>query len=207
MADGYDYTEVIEWLNNWLAQNGTISESDPEKLSKFMREFGEQVIDNSGYYNHSGANLILYSGDISDVRAWRVVEGYCNSNTGFYFISNTYAGKMLNNDKVADAILKICGKDKNLMYRVCGWEVNGVRYSTFGGELAFDDRVSFNLASKAEGDVMFWGPNAVTGKVFSETEIRALLTNPNVTRLLLTSSFFLFPAALELFSASGVSNI
>ena len=48
MADGYDYTEVIEWLNNWLAQNGTISESDPEKLSKFMREFGEQVIDNSG---------------------------------------------------------------------------------------------------------------------------------------------------------------
>ena len=149
MADGYDYKEVTEWLNDWLAQNGTISESDPEKLSKFMREFGEQVIDNSGYYNHSGANLILYSGDISDVRAWRVVEGYCNANTGFYFISNTYAGKMLNNEDVTDAILKICGNDDTLMYRVCGWPVDGVRSSTFGGELALDDRVSFNLASKA----------------------------------------------------------
>ena len=31
MADGYDYTEVTEWLNDWLAQNSTISESDPEK--------------------------------------------------------------------------------------------------------------------------------------------------------------------------------
>ncbi len=58
MADENRFIVVAEWLKDWLALNGTVSESDPEKLSKFMREFGEQVIDNSGYYNHSGANLI-----------------------------------------------------------------------------------------------------------------------------------------------------
>lgn len=60
MADESIFAEVSKWLKGWLAQNGTISENDPEKLSKFMREFGEQVIDNSGYYNHNGANLIPY---------------------------------------------------------------------------------------------------------------------------------------------------
>lgn len=60
MADENRFTVVAEWLNDWLALNGTVIENDPEKLSKFMREFGEQVIDKAGYYNHSGANLIPY---------------------------------------------------------------------------------------------------------------------------------------------------
>ena len=58
MADENRFIVVAEWLNDWLALNGTVSENDPEKLSKFMREFGQQVIDKTGYYNHSGANLI-----------------------------------------------------------------------------------------------------------------------------------------------------
>lgn len=89
MADENRFTVVAEWLNDWLALNGTVSENDPEKLSKFMREFGEQVIDYGGYYRHNGANLILYSGSVADVPAWQIVAGYCKANPDCYYNIST----------------------------------------------------------------------------------------------------------------------
>ena len=51
--------------------------------------------------------LILYGGWNGDVPMWQIAESAANSGQGYYFISQTEAGSLLNNDIVKNKINKI----------------------------------------------------------------------------------------------------
>ena len=95
---------IMLFLDNWLETNGTIDVSDNSKLSKFMTELGNEI-DKLSVAPPNGANkLILYGGWNGDVPMWRVAEGASNSGIGYYFISDTEAGKILNDGFIREQI-------------------------------------------------------------------------------------------------------
>ena len=80
--------KVVEWIEAWKADNGgsTINE---DQIESFMKAFGEKVIDVADYNVSGGSKLILYSGPIGDISGYKVVKSICESNDGYYCISNT----------------------------------------------------------------------------------------------------------------------
>ncbi len=95
---------VINFLDVWLKNKGTIDASDTSKLKEFMSGLGAEI-DNLSIDPPEGASkLILYGGMNSDVPMWRIAEGAANSGQGYYFISQTEAGSVLNNDVVKKKI-------------------------------------------------------------------------------------------------------
>ncbi|GEM_PF-1744289 len=175
---------IMLFLDNWLETNGTIDVSDNSKLSKFMTELGNEI-DKLSVAPPNGANkLILYGGWNGDVPMWRVAEGASNSGIGYYFISDTEAGKILNDGFIREQIKQICNGDNNLIDRIYGNPINGNRSAyVVDGQLAINDRISYNLAKNASGNVTIWAPNGIINSVLSDTELRAVLTNKKITSI------------------------
>ena len=90
-----------------LKKNGTINATDTDALKKFMTGLGSKI-DSLSITPPTGSNkLILYGGWNGDVPMWQIAEGAANSGQGYYFISQTEAGSLLNNDIVKNKINKI----------------------------------------------------------------------------------------------------
>lgn len=176
--------ELLKFLNEWIEKNGTINATDTDALKKFMTGLGSKI-DSLSITPPTGSNkLILYGGWNGDVPMWQIAEGAANSGQGYYFISQTEAGSLLNNDIVKNKINKICDYDKNLYDKIFGNPVNGNRNAyVVDGELSINDRVSKRLAQNASGNVTIWAPDCPTNKVLSDTELRSVLTNDNITSI------------------------
>lgn len=176
--------ELLKFLNEWIEKNGTINATDTDALKKFMTGLGSKI-DSLSITPPTGSNkLILYGGWNGDVPMWQIAEGAANSGQGYYFISQTEAGSLLNNDILKNKINKICDYDKDLYDKIFGNPVNGNRNAyVVDGELSINDRVSKRLAQNASGNVTIWAPDCPTNKVLSDTELRSVLTNDNITSI------------------------
>ncbi len=175
---------LLNFLNEWIRNNGTLNASDTGMLKSFMSGLGAEI-DSLSIVPPTGSNkLILYGGWNGDVPMWQIAEGAANSGQGYYFISQTEAGSVLNNDVVKKKINEICDYDKNLYDKIFGNPVNDKRNAyVVDGELSINDRVSNRLAQNATGDVTIWAPDCPTNKVLSDTELRAVLTNNKITSI------------------------
>ncbi len=168
--------KLVAFLNEWLENNGKIVNNgitDSNKLEKFMKDFGG-YIDGLDYTpQNNGNKLILYADKYGNVGMWLYAQGASNTNIGYYFISNTIAGKLLNDDGLKNKLLvEICGDNEDLFNQIFGNPVNGNRSRFVEGQLAINDRVSANLVKHAKGDVTIWAPNSPYGKVLTDTELK-----------------------------------
>ena len=92
--------DLLNFLNEWIRNNGTLNASDTGMLKSFMSGLGAEI-DSLSIVPPTGSNkLILYGGWNGDVPMWQIAEGAANSGQGYYFISQTEAGSVLNNDVV-----------------------------------------------------------------------------------------------------------
>lgn len=175
---------ITKFLKDWLSKEGIITSSDTEKLSRFMTELGIEIDKLSVDPPDGASNLILYGGNSADVPMWRIADGASKSGQGFYFISNTEAGLFLNNEECFDIIKEICDKDIEFIDRIYGNSVNGRRSAyVIEGHLTINDHVSANLAKRASGNVTIWAPEGKVNSVFSDTELRNVLTNSKITSI------------------------
>lgn len=130
---------VLNFLNNWLENKGAINPSDTDTLKEFMSGLGTEI-NKLSIDPPQGANkLILYGGMNGDVPMWQIAKGASDSGQGYYYISNTEAGKILNNDEIKDALREICDYDKNLYDKIFGNPVNDKRFFS-------DDMFSVEMA-------------------------------------------------------------
>lgn len=53
--------DILNFLDNWMVTKGVITETDTNKLSQFMSEFGMQIDKLSIAPDNGGTNLVLYS--------------------------------------------------------------------------------------------------------------------------------------------------
>lgn len=160
--------EILEFLDNWFKKNGTIDSTDTSKLSQFMSEFGAEIDKLSVVPPEGASKLILYGGWNGDVPMWRIAEGASKSGKGYYFISSTEAGEILNDGLLRERIDDICGSNEDLINRIYGNQVNGVRSAyVVDGQLAINDRISYNLAKNASGNVTIWAPNGIINSYLS----------------------------------------
>lgn len=146
-------SDIINFLDDWLKNKGTIDVSDTNKIKEFMSGLGAEI-DKLSIDPPAGASkLILYGGTNSGVPMWRIAEGAANSGQGYYFISQTEAGKLISGTdptftKKLDAI---CNGDDDLINKILGNPVNRERERFVEGELSVNDRISNRLAQNASG--------------------------------------------------------
>ncbi len=178
-----DYSKIENFLDQYLLDNGILTSGDDQKLEHFMQELGKYVDQLSYLPDNGGDKLILYSGSYGE-NMWRYAEAASETGEGFYFISNTEAGRMINAPQISRKIMDICGGDTELVARIYGNSTaNGRSPYTVGNQLSINDRISANLASQASGNVTIWAPNGEPGKVLSDTELRYVLTNDRITSI------------------------
>ncbi len=96
--------ELLNFLNEWIEKKGTLNASDTDTLKKFMTGLGSEIDSLSISPLTGSSKLILYGGWNGDVPMWQIAEGAANSGQGYYFISQTEAGSVLNNDVVKKKI-------------------------------------------------------------------------------------------------------
>lgn len=176
--------KLLDFLDGWIERNGTLNSSDTDTLKKFMTGLGSEIDSLSVSPPAGSKRLILYGGWNGDVPMWQIAESAANSGQGYYYISQTEAGSVLNDDAVKAKINEICDYDSDLYDKIFGNPVNGTRNAyVVDGELSINDRVSKRLAQNASGDVTIWAPDCPTNKVLSDTELRSVLTNDNITSI------------------------
>ncbi len=172
---GNEIEKALSFIDEWVKNNGSVINEgikDSSKLEKFMKDFGG-YIDGLDYTPLNGGDkLILYADNYGNVGMWRYAQGASNTNIGYYFISDTIAGKLLNSDDIQEKIFEICSENEDLFNQIFGNPVNGNRSRFVEGQLAINDRVSANLVKHAKGDVTIWAPNAPYGKVLTDTELK-----------------------------------
>jgi hypothetical protein len=184
MLDMNSIDTIIEFLDEWLGKNGTIEAADTAKLSQFMSELGSEIDNLSMVPGNGGTNLILYAGANADAWMWQYAEGASSVGQGYYFISNTPAGKVLVDDDVWKKIGDICDGDNDLRNRIFGNKVGEARSAyVIGDQLALNDRISANLAKNASGNVTIWAPNGTVNTVLPDTELRIVLTDSDITSI------------------------
>lgn len=164
--------KLLDFLDGWIERNGTLNSSDTDTLKKFMTGLGSEIDSLSVSPPAGSKRLILYGGWNGDVPMWQIAESAANSGQGYYYISQTEAGSVLNDDAVKAKINEICDYDSDLYDKIFGNPVNGTRNAyVVDGELSINDRVSKRLAQNASGDVTIWAPDCPTNKVLSDTEL------------------------------------
>ncbi|MDL2259129.1 hypothetical protein LJC42_08315, partial [Eubacteriales bacterium OttesenSCG-928-K08] len=176
---------IQSFLNTWLSSEGTIGAGDTEKLSQFLTALGTEVDQLSVQSANNNNDLILYSGYYDDIPMWKFAEGASQSGQDYYYISNTEAGMFLEDSGIRRSILSICDSDENLLSLIYdGERIDGVRSAySVDGQRSLNDRVSYNLAQNASGNVTVFAPSGNLNSVLSDTELRAILANDAITSI------------------------
>lgn len=138
------------------------------------------------------AKVIPYSGNAGDFPCWKLVSAMsANGGGDVFYISDTPAGRVLNDSQVRFAVAAaVGGNDIGFGNKLAddifdGPFENGVR-SKFAVEnvVALNDFVSDRLMREmAAGDVRTATPAALPDRVFMQTELPALLENPRVSAI------------------------
>lgn len=207
-----DLKEIVDFVKDWRVSNKISGNAplDNTQLAAFAKDLQVQVDafsvkpqqvswhkpDKDDPHARTSwqpeAAVIGYSGDVGDKRGYQVAAAMSRDGDGkVFYISDTPAGKLLNNPEFKDAVAATAGgadfvagdRAKNLL--ISGFGANDQRVEKYavGKVLPLDDRVSQRMMGEASGDVRVLVPNALPERVFYKTELPALLDNPNVTAI------------------------
>ena len=182
-------TTTVQQVIDFVASRASNVPLSPEQVTQFLSELKQVVADISVTVPNaaSGAVTLAYSGtlgtgaDGKSLYAWQLAEGIGqNSNGQVLTIGQTEAGKLLNSRDFENALLEVVGGDKTLRDAILNGSVdsNGNRLPDGLG-----DYLSERFVSAAAGEVRTLTPFADPTRVFSQTELPALLSNPNVTHI------------------------
>jgi Ca2+-binding RTX toxin-like protein len=132
------------------------------------------------------ATFIAYNGNIGEHQAWELARNASGqSEGGKFYISDTDAGKLLNEDAFRVAVQEAAGSFSLGNALIDGPKQNGVRTSQYGVSdvLAFNDQVSLKIAENASGNVLVFTKSIGADGVFAMTELPALVANASVTSI------------------------
>ncbi|NHT17854.1 hypothetical protein G6556_09115, partial [Cellulomonas sp. IC4_254] len=172
---------ITSWVDSFAREHGTpVSGS---ALDEFVSGVRQRILDLGVTPPRADTSLIVYTGVVDDIPAWKLAEALANTGP-YHFISSTPAGAAISDEKLRKAISAAVGNDIDLVERIYGW--SGSRLAPDLG-LALDDAVSERLVSNARGRVIpllpGWASDPKTNGVFFRTELPALLRNPHVTHI------------------------
>jgi len=130
-----------------------------------------------------GATTLLYSGNVGNgVAAWQVAEILADTNPGnIITINQTEVSSLLMSREFQDKLLLALGNDPFAYQNVLDGTDPITKQRISSGSL-WDD-ASKRFADAATGDVRTLAPLADTSRVFAQTEVKALLSNTNVTSI------------------------
>lgn len=139
------------------------------------------------------ARVIPYSGSINEIPAYKYAKAMSEGAKGeLFYITDTPAGKLLDNEKLQEAVRKAVG-GKNVKVgeewqdRIFNGQFDGskrISEKAIGDKLSLNDYVSARLMrTQAHGDVRTLTATALTDRVFGCTEVKELLTNQKVTAI------------------------
>lgn len=195
---------ISSFLATWRSNNG-FADTDASELSaaqkeSFVRQLQAEVAKLSVRpFDPTGANTwrvdanpLLYGNKVYGAGGFQVAELISHASDGrIYYISDTSAGRLLNESGLQVEIAKVIGGAEQT--RWAGQIVNGVfddatgeRTSKFSisNLVALNDFVSERMVMTARGDVRILAPFAEIGRVLGDTELpAALLRNADITRL------------------------
>jgi hypothetical protein len=207
-----DLKEIVDFVKGWRDANKIVGNAalDNTQLTAFAKDLQSQVDafsvkpqqvswhepDNNDPNARTSwkpeAAVIGYSGDVGDKRGYQVAAAMSRNGEGkVFYISDTPAGKLLNNPEFEKAVIAATGGadflagQKAALLLINGFDENNKRVEKYavGKVLPLDDRVSQRMMGEASGDVRVLVPNALPERVFYKTELPALLDNPNVTAI------------------------
>ena len=138
------------------------------------------------------AKVIPYSGNAGDVPCWKLVSAMSANGEGeVFYISDTPAGRALNEDRLRAAVVVAAGgADRDMGKTLAGQIFDGPWEDGVRSKYAVDNMVSLNdfvsdrlMREMAAGDVHTATPGALPDRVFVQTELPALLECPRVTAI------------------------
>jgi len=204
--------DILDFVHGWRRANQIIGD-DPlneKKLAEFAKDLSAKVelfsvrpqqvswhgpdkMDPATRTSWTpNSTVIGYSGDIGNKHGYEMAAAISRDGEGkVFYISDTPAGKLLNNDLFNRAVVRATGGARSKIGELAarllinGFDENSKRVEKYavGNVLPLDDRVSQRMMGEASGDVRVLVPNALPERVFYKTELPALLDNPNVTAI------------------------
>lgn len=186
---------IINHVRQWrsLQENlgdGPLSPAQTIAFAETLKEKVQQisVIPEGG----EGAKLIPYAGSAGGIASWKHAKALSeNGDSAVFFISDTPGGKLLDSDKLAEAVAEAVGGNNEKM----GLQIAKIIFqgdsSTgsrspygVGNVMALNDVVSQKLMQEmARGDVRTISHDAPDHSVFVQTELPALLKCKDVTAI------------------------
>lgn len=105
--------DLKKFVNEWRSKNeihydGALTQDD---LIKFTKGLQEKILSDAPLNGKSGQTLILYTGQSQSTgnELWREMNGFCEANPDFYYITNTDGGAVLWEPDFQDSIQKAIG--------------------------------------------------------------------------------------------------
>jgi len=184
-------TDVINYISSWRIKNGitdTAAMLTEGQVNKFAVDLQSKISELSFKSPTAlNANIIAYNGTIDDILAWKLAKAVSQgSNNTLIYISDTPAGKLLNDTSFITAVEAALGGDETLTSNIIdGSKVGGVRtpYGV-GNVLSVNDFVSEQvMAANAKGNVIVFANNITADSVLAQTEIPKLLEMTEVTSI------------------------
>jgi len=174
--------DIINFLNGFNPSGAALT---PEQLGTLATQLRGQVNQLSVTVpNSQGATTLLYSGITGDgVHSGAVAQSLADANPGkIVTINQTDVAALLDKENIAfhEALKSALGNDVVAYSHILeGKDASGNRVST----TSLWDDASRRFADAATGDVRTVTSLAGASGVFSQTEVGALLNNPNVTSI------------------------
>jgi len=175
---GLTWDQATSQLSNFLADS---SRSAVEVKSELLRILGGTSVEQAD--GHVAGVTVLYSGSLDGGLSAHdsAVRIATDNPAGVAIVDNTHAGKFTSQPAFTDALARIFGNANS----------DAAKAFQFGERLPSGDRVSNGIwddiserfASIAHGEVITITPNASLSSVFSQTEILAILDNPDITHI------------------------
>ncbi|HEY5756960.1 MAG TPA: hypothetical protein VIU34_14105, partial [Steroidobacter sp.] len=183
--------DVIDFAGAWRTNHGILDDRvlSEAELTQFATDLQAQIqqLSIAPPAGSPNASLLLYNGTTGELPSWQAAKLIAEQSNGKYFyISQTEAGLLLNDDDFRAAVRYAVGDVEGGDRLIDGEFADGHRTSRYGvGDiLAVNDFVSQRLVAAASGDVTtLTTHNVDPTRVFAMTELPALLENPNVTAI------------------------
>lgn len=204
-----DVRALTDYVADWRSEHGIDGPeplSEPQ-LAQFVRDMQNELTNLSlrpqrdavGQTDpgdaipwRDDAKVIPYSGNAGDIPCWKLVSAMSAKGEGeVFYISDTPAGRALNDDELLIAVATAAGgADPDVGEKMARRIFDGPVENNVRSNYVVDDVMSLNdfisdrlMREMAAGDVRTATPSALPDKVFVQTELPALLENPRVTAI------------------------
>jgi hypothetical protein len=177
--------DIINFLNGYNPSGATLA---PNQLADLTAQLNAQINQLSvAVPNTQGATTLLYSGQIGNgVHSGAVAQALADANPGKIVTINQTEVASLLDSQAFDIAFKFAlgpaGIEQDTAYNriLSGTDVTGATRITTD---SLWDAASQRFAASATGDVRTIMPLADSTRVFSQTEVAALLSNSNITSI------------------------